>query len=202
MTPQLQEAIQEAVSEIATNLAEKIVGILNDLPLSALTGIGGSTTAVAKTRAPRAPKADKATADGRRPKRTEDEMQGIIDMILSALKAAGEPLRSEQLQEKLALDKFDIQRPLVLALQRKLVSKTGQKRSTAYSLKSSKVTAAPKPKAAVKKPAAKARAVVKTAAATKKTTAKRKPAKRREAHVEVASHNAKNSAPDSEATPA
>lgn len=205
MNPQVRAAIQPILDELTATATQRIIDVLNGLPLSALTGGGDQAAAPAAHKT--APRAAKKSAGGRLAKRSPEEMQAVIDRIIEALQGEQEGLSSEQLQKALGLAKNEIQRPLLLALEGSVVRKTGEKRSTRYfSPFVGGAKAAPK-KAATKKAAPKKVKVAKVKTALKKKAApKAKPAarpKRSRVHVEVVDRSKDtNSAPVSGATPA
>lgn len=59
-------------------------------------------------------------------------MQKIVDVIVGAVEKHPEGLRSEDLQRKLGLRKQDLARPIQIALDQKVLRKTGIKRATRY----------------------------------------------------------------------
>lgn len=110
---------------------------LKDLPLSELTNLTGASPP--KRNAPSAdepqaakPAKAKTGKGGRLAKRGPEEMKVVIDNVVRALAANPEGLSREQLQKALSIDKKELTRPIVLALEQGLISKTGHKRSTRY----------------------------------------------------------------------
>jgi hypothetical protein len=208
MNPQVRAAIQPILDELTATATQRIIDVLNGLPLSALTG--GGEAAATTSRKAAAPAKAKKSSSGRLAKRGPEEMQGVINRIVEALQGEQEGMSSEQLQKALGLAKNEIQRPLLLALQGSTVRKTGEKRATRYFSPfvggAAKATPKAAPKKAAKKAAPKKPKKVKAKAAPKKKTAPKKPAakpKKSRVHVEVVDRSKDtNSAPVSGATPA
>jgi hypothetical protein len=203
MNPQVRAAIQPILDELTATATQRIIDVLNGLPLSALTG-GGDQTASSPRKTAASAKAKKS-ASGRLAKRGPEEMQAVIDRITEALQGEQEGLSSEQLQKALGLAKNEIQRPLLLALEGSVVRKTGEKRSTRYFSPFVGGGAAAKPKKAAskKKVAVKVKAAPKKKAAPKAKVAKPKAQKKVRTHVEVVDRSKDtDSAPVSGATPA
>jgi hypothetical protein len=183
----MRPSLQQKLGELAAEFAQSIVALLQDQPLSMLTGEGGHvTTAPKPARAPRASK-------GEGGRRGPEQMAALIEQIVHAVKAAPEGLRSEQIQKATDLDKREIVRPLQLALKQGLLRKVGEKRSTSYFSPGSEARGARKPaakKLAKRKAAAKPKKVARSKSKAHKVVAKPKAAKKAEKH-----DVAKNSAP-------
>jgi hypothetical protein len=88
----------------------------------------------AKSAAPAAPAATapRKGKGGRLARRSPEELEKVIALVVAALKGSKGGLRSEQLQTALKLDKKEITGPLNQALAGKKITKKGQKRSTTY----------------------------------------------------------------------
>ena len=69
---------------------------------------------------------------GRLARRSPEDLQHVVGLIVGKLGERKAGMRSEELQKALKLDKKEITGPLNLALSTKKVVKTGQKRSTTY----------------------------------------------------------------------
>jgi hypothetical protein len=78
-----------------------------------------------------APKAKRGKG-GRLARRSPEDLQHVVGLIVAKLGERKAGMRSEELQKALKLDKKEITGPLNLALSTKKVVKTGQKRSTTY----------------------------------------------------------------------
>jgi hypothetical protein len=200
----MHPSLQKKIGDLASQFALGIVNLLQDQPLSMLTGgASGGIVSTAEAPAPRrARRAAAASAGGRR---SPEQMAELIQQIVDAVRSNAEGLRSEQIQEKTGLAKREVVRPLQLALKQGFLRKTGEKRSTTYFVPGSEARGAAQSKSSAKsskpakrKPAARA-APKKTAAKPKRTKAapKRKAASKKmdKQHVNSAA------APQSEATP-
>jgi hypothetical protein len=69
---------------------------------------------------------------GRLPRRSPEDLEKVVGLVVGALGKAKTGLRSEQLQAALQLSKKEIVGPLNLALSEKKIVKKGQKRATTY----------------------------------------------------------------------
>lgn len=171
--------LKSVIDSCSAAFAASLLAGLQDLPLSELTNLGGAAaakkvTTVVIDHAVKAPKAAKAktTSTGRLARRDPASLQLVIDNIVALLATGGdEGFSSEQLQTALGIDKKELTRPVVLALEQGVIRKEGEKRGTRYFTS----TTTAKPKAAKK--AAKPKAAKKAAKPAKKAAAKAKPAK-------------------------
>ena len=93
-----------------------------------LQGGGGQVAPVA------APKAAPKGKGGRLARRSAQDIEKVIGLVLTALGKHKAGLGSEQIQKTLGLSKKEIVGPLTQALAAKKISKKGQRRSTTYFL--------------------------------------------------------------------
>jgi hypothetical protein len=66
-----------------------------------------------------------------------DDIEQVVERIVSLLRQSPKGLRAEQIREKLALQAKELPRPLKEALDSGRLGKSGQKRATTYYLKGS-----------------------------------------------------------------
>lgn len=177
MTPNLRNKVQELAVKFATDLAEALVEMIREQPISELSGAGTAS-------ASKAPVATKTAPTGRLIRRSDEELQGIVEQIVSVVKAAAEGLQSEEIQAQTGLSKKEVVRPVQLALESGALRKEGAKRGTRYfaGKAPSKPAAKPEPividvhakkaaKPAVSKKPATKKAAAKPAAKAKKVSA-------------------------------
>lgn len=71
---------------------------------------------------------------GRKPlaRRSPKQMDATIARIVQLLKKSRAGLRSEAIQKALGLARNEVPRPIAIALAKKMIRKTGQKRATVY----------------------------------------------------------------------
>ena len=69
---------------------------------------------------------------GRLVRRSPEDIDKVVALVVGALKKAKGGLRSEQLQKELGISKKEIVRPIEQALVAKKITKKGQKRATTY----------------------------------------------------------------------
>lgn len=160
----MHPSLQQKIGELAAEFAQSLVTLLQDQPLSMLTG--GTTTTPAAPKAPRAARA----ASGGGGRRGPEEMAALIEQIVGTVRSAPEGLRSEQIQERTGLAKREIVRPLHLALKQGMLRKVGEKRSTTYFAPGSEARGASRSTKPAAKPKAKRKPV-----ANKRHAAKAKP---------------------------
>jgi hypothetical protein len=119
----------------SASLDEILGGATSGAPAPARRGPGRPRKAPAAsttTEAPSAPKAAKKGKGGRSMRRSPEDINKVIALVVDHLKKNTKGLRSEQLQKALKLDKKEITLPLEQALGEKKITKKGQKRSTTY----------------------------------------------------------------------
>jgi hypothetical protein len=127
----LHQTINALASEFAHSLVRALRGASLD-EILAETAKGHHAASAAKPhRAAASPAAPKGRG-GRRHRRSTKELDGVIARIVALVKAHKKGLRSEDIRKKLGLQRRDIQRPLGVALQKKLVTKKGKRRATTY----------------------------------------------------------------------
>ena len=76
--------------------------------------------------------ARKGTARRRLPRRTQSDILGVVDQIVSLLQRTPEGLRSEDVRAQLGLAANEMPRPIAEGLKARRLSKEGEKRATVY----------------------------------------------------------------------
>lgn len=71
---------------------------------------------------------------GRLQRRSAAQLQKGLDKIVALLKRAAEPMRTEQIQKALELDRRELPRLVQKGLKAKVLKKRGEKRATTYSV--------------------------------------------------------------------
>ena len=153
----LKEVISAATEEFATAIIAAIRGASfdeiaetsEDAPAS--SGGGGYRV--------RGKTASKASGKGKRIRRSQDDIQGVVDKIVAFVKKHKDGVSAEAIREELGVERKELPRPIAEALGQKLISKRGHKRATMYfagskasaAKKSVKKASKPKVKAASKK---------------------------------------------------
>jgi hypothetical protein len=152
----LKEVISAATEEFVTAILsalrgasfDEIAEISDDEPALPSAGSGGYRPHSAK-------KAAKASGGkGKRVRRTQDDIQGVVERIVSFVKKHKDGVSAEAIREELGVERKELPRPIAEALGQKLISKRGHKRATTY-FAGSKTSAAKK---SVKKKASKPKA--------------------------------------------
>jgi hypothetical protein len=165
--------LQSKIAELAEEFAAGVMAALRSAPLDELMGASTSTVPTRRGRPPlsvavrtsdddapapatKAVRSPKAKVSGRLARRSQEQIDQTIDLIVETLRDAPEGMRSEQLQNELELSKKEITGPITQAIAARKIKKTGQKRATTYFAagvstgKSAKVSKAAAPTAARK----------------------------------------------------
>lgn len=90
----------------------------------------------------KATSAPKPASDGssiRLGRRSQEDIEGLLQSMVETLKAHPGGLRAEQIREQLKLDKREMAAPIKMGLEAAILTKTGEKRATTYSLPGTKV---------------------------------------------------------------
>jgi hypothetical protein len=141
---------RSTVTELATHFASALLDAIRTASLdellaeagtgrgkasAALGGLVGKVAPAAPRRGPGRPPGSGAGArrkPGRLPRRSADDLEGMVQQIVDLLAEHPGGLRAEQLRSALNVDARELPRPLQQALDKKLVTKQGQKRATTY----------------------------------------------------------------------
>jgi hypothetical protein len=151
MSTSLQSKIQDLAEEFANSILEAIVSS----PLEEVLGSGGAGKKLAPTGGGGSKPAKRASS-GRLARRSDEDIAGVVEGIVALLKDAPEGLRAEDIREALSLEAKELPRPIAEALRQKLISKSGNKRATTYTLRAGvKVKKVAKKKLASSKKASK-----------------------------------------------
>ena len=129
----LHQQINALAAEFAHSLLRAVRGAsLEDILRETHAGHSAHSgaTRTAPRHATRAPTPRRAR--GRLRRRSETDIQHVVDRIVSLLHSNKKGLRAEQIRAKLGIQRRELPRPLHEALSKKLVSKKGKKRATTY----------------------------------------------------------------------
>ena len=189
----LQSRIQDLSNEFATG----VFNLLRGVSLDELTGMAGApskhrlragagdTIEIDDEEEVAAKPAKKTGKGGRLARRSEEDINKVVEEILAVVGDHPEGINAETLREELGIDKKELGKPMLVALENGQLRKEGQKRATVYFLgKGSK-------KASTKKTA------VKASSKTKTKAVKAKPKKSKKAAAEKAMNGAAPEAPES-----
>ena len=92
---------------------------------------GSSTKATAPK--PARPAAPARKAKGRLARRSPADIAKALEKVVALVKSSKAPLRSEQIRQKLGMDRKEMPRVLQEGLTKKALKSKGQKRATTYS---------------------------------------------------------------------
>ena len=134
----MTDTLKNSIRALADTFATSVLAAIRGASLGEILAEGGSGK-----RGPGRPR--KAPGDstagnpgprkgkgGRLARRSPEDIERLVGLVVGALKSQKAGMRSEQLQKVLKLSKKEIVRPLAEALTAKKITKKGQKRSTTY----------------------------------------------------------------------
>jgi hypothetical protein len=128
-------SLRSKLENLAHAFADQVFEAIRTASLDELTG-GASRPRSAVTKStptsPRSstPKTAKLVG-GRLARRTSDEIEAVLGRVVAALKVG--PMRAEEIQKGLGLNRKELPRVLALGLKKKALRKKGQRRGTQYS---------------------------------------------------------------------
>lgn len=168
--------LRSSIQALAEEFTDGLLAVIRGASIEELTG--GSSIA-ATPRVSRASSNDdepKKRKPGRLPRRSEEDIAALVDQIVACVADHPEGIRAEDLRAELKLDKKELPKPIMAALESGKIRKQGEKRATTYFAGKPARKAAPKAKAAAPKKTKKK--AVKAKAAPKKVERKPKKTKR------------------------
>jgi hypothetical protein len=176
-------SIQSLIQDLATKFASDVLDAVRSVSLEELAAVTKSSvpSAVELPSTKSLPRSSKRLG-----RRTQREIDKVVDRIVSLLGQHPKGLRAEELRTLLAIHRKELPRPLADALAGHKIVKSGQKRATTYRLVGGKAAAKkPTVKAATKPAKASAKPVKKSVAKATKPAKKAsaKPAKKASAPV-------------------
>ena len=131
-------SLHQQINALAAEFAHSLLRAVRGASLEEIlreTHAGHSAHAGTTHAAPRAARAAAAAprrAKGRLRRRSDKDIQHVVERIVSLLHANKKGLRAEDIRAKLGIQRRELPRPLHEALSKKLVSKKGKKRATTY----------------------------------------------------------------------
>ena len=138
-------SLRDTIAELASRLASGVLSALRDAPLEELLGEldgggprrrGARAVSAFRVSEPIAPFAGggrgRTRGGARLPRRSADQIEGVVDRIVALLRANPEGLRSEHIRDQLGLSAKELPRPLKEAERDKKIWKEGEKRATTY----------------------------------------------------------------------
>lgn len=129
----IERRIAALAEQFARDVLSELKGTNLDDLVDALSGArrapraGAASAATERTARPRRGKG------GRLLRRSPEQLQALLDKVVVTLKSG--PLRAEQIQSALGVDRKELPAVLKLGLSTKTLSKKGEKRATAYSVR-------------------------------------------------------------------
>src|SRR5258706_808227 len=125
--------LKSTIDSLAQTFAAGILQAIRSAPLDEILGEGAGARAGRKPGRPAkgASEAAVSTGGGKRARggrlarRTVDDIQAVVESIVSLVKKSKGGLRAEQIRAQLNLDKREIGRPIAEALAKKKLTKKG-----------------------------------------------------------------------------
>ena len=130
--------LKSTIDTLAQTFAAGILQAIRSAPLDEILGEGAGRGGRKPGRPAKATTAAESTGGGKRARggrlarRTADDIQAVVESIVSLVKKSKGGLRAEQIRAQLNLDKREIGRPIAEALAKKKLTKKGEKRATTY----------------------------------------------------------------------
>lgn len=155
-------SLQKQIQELAVEFSNAVLKCFRGASIDELTNGG----AVASKKAPAAKR-----SGGRLPRRSDEEIQTMVDAIVACVSKHPEGIRAEELRTELKVDKKELMKPVIAALESGVLRKEGEKRATTYFV-------GKKSAAKTEKPKAEKKASTKKAAAKKSSRSAKKDAKK------------------------
>src|SRR4051812_28866276 len=130
--------LKSTIDSLAQTFAAGILQAIRSAPLDEILGEGAGRGGRKPGRPAKATTAAESTGGGstkrarggRLARRTADDIQAVVESIVSLVKKSKGGLRAEQIRAQLNLDKREIGRPIAEALAKKKLTKKGEKRAT------------------------------------------------------------------------
>jgi hypothetical protein len=115
-------SLQQDMEALALKFAQDMMTRLRTASIEELTG-GSSVKASTKT---------KVSSTGRRPRRTDEEIAGVIQQIVAEVNKHPDGVPAETIRSTLNIEKAEFTKPLMEALEQGVIRKEGEKRATVY----------------------------------------------------------------------
>ncbi|AKV02311.1 hypothetical protein AKJ09_08974 [Labilithrix luteola] len=123
--------LQNTIESLASSFATKIIAALREANLAELAEVAGHE--VGNGRVVKVTSVPKGKG-GRLPRRSADDLNGMIEQIAGLLAKEVAGLRAEQIRDALGVDKKELPHPIQEGLASGRFAKSGQKRATVYTL--------------------------------------------------------------------
>jgi hypothetical protein len=114
--------LEAKVQALASQFAKDLLELFKEASIRELTSTPHAPKAVASAPA----------SNGRRARRSTDDIQSTVKSIVSVLKRNGGGMRAEQIKAAIGVETKDLPRPIAVALSEGLIRKKGEKRATTY----------------------------------------------------------------------
>ena len=171
--------LKQAIAALAEEFSEGILAAIRGASLEELHESTGGGAPRARAAAPSSEAAPTRQArkgkGGRLPRRSEEDIAAIVETIVTCVRNHPEGIGAEAIRKELKIDKKELGKPILSALESGQLRKEGEKRATVYFVGKKSSGAAAKPKVAKKtkvKAAPKAKAKKAKAAPKKAPKAK------------------------------
>lgn len=131
----MSNSLRSKLSDLADSFANSVLDAIRGASLEDLIAGGGNRE---PSRARSAPtpkptsKPTRSTSPGRLPRRSSEDIEQILDQVVSLVKSHKEGLRAEQIRSELGMQAKEMPRVLKEGLVKRKLRSKGQKRATTY----------------------------------------------------------------------
>jgi hypothetical protein len=131
----MADSLRSHLADLADSFATAVLSAIRSASLEELLAeSGGPRRGAARpvSAARPAARAPRASAPGRLPRRSADDIAQVLDSVTGLVKKHKEGLRAEQIREALGLQAKELPRVLKEGLSSRKLKSKGQKRATTY----------------------------------------------------------------------
>ena len=131
----MSNSLRSKLSDLADSFANSVLDAIRGASLEDLIAGGGNREPSRVRSAPTPKPTSKPTrssSPGRLPRRSSEDIEQILDQVVSLVKSHKEGLRAEQIRSELGMQAKEMPRVLKEGLVKRKLRSKGQKRATTY----------------------------------------------------------------------
>lgn len=132
----MTNALRATIADLATTFAIAVTRAIRGASLDDILAMTGAEAPArpgpARPRGPAASARPKKTMGGRLARRSTEDIEKVLELVVALLKSTKNGLRSEQIQKHLGVQKEELPRVLKEGLTTRALKSKGQKRATTY----------------------------------------------------------------------
>ncbi len=133
----MNERFRSTIRDLATTFASSLVAVILSASVEEIVELSGDAP-VGRGPAGRGPRSRRARAvtpakGGRLPRRSAEDIEKALELVVALVRSTRDGLRSEQIRKHLGLKKEELPRVLKAGLSTRQLRSRGEKRSTVYS---------------------------------------------------------------------